>query len=55
MITMKIFKKKYKHSLEEAVKLHRIDQNTNIRQRTNDFRYTPCGHHQAYLNKTKRG
>jgi len=55
MITMKIFVKKNRNSLEEAVKTHRIDQNSNIRQLTDDFRYTPCGHHQAYLNKTKRG
>jgi len=52
---MKIFSRKNKHTLEEAIRRHRIDQNSNIRQRMDDFRYTPCGHHQAYLNKIKRG
>ncbi|MBY9004481.1 MAG: hypothetical protein KGD73_10950 [Candidatus Lokiarchaeota archaeon] len=55
---MKIFEKiknKKSRSLEEAIRIHEIDRNSNIRQRSSDFSYTPCGHHQAYLNKTKRG
>jgi hypothetical protein len=49
---VKIFKNSEKNKLQDAIKRQKIERESNILQKVEDFRTTPCGF--GYSNMIKR-
>lgn len=50
------FKRSKKDKLQEGLLRHKISQETNLRQKIENYRFTPCGFwHSDLMKKSRKG